>query len=150
MTPPLLILAQRGNGKGLESLFENLQSAMYPSQVGPPWVLIFLGVVAGLVSLLLILALIKSRRQGQEGSSRACRPKRLFNKALKALGVGLLDRVMMRMIARKTRIPQPTVMLFSPAILQRYATAWIDSITIPMLRRRARARVKVVAARAFG
>ena len=150
MTPSLLILAQRGNSKGLESLFENLQSAMHPSQVGPPWVLIFLSVVAGLVCLLLILALLRARKETQDGSTRGSRPRRLFNKALKSLGVSLPDRVMMRMIARKARIPQPSVMLFSPALLQRHSAAWIDSIGVPMIRRRARARLKVVAARAFG
>jgi hypothetical protein len=150
MTPSHFILAERGTGKGLESLFENLQSAMHPSQVGPSWILTVLGLVAGLVCVLLILAIIKSRKQAQDGSIRSCRPRRLFNQALKSLGIGLPDRIMMRMIARKARIPQPTVMLLSPALLQRHAATWLNSITIPMLRRRARARLRTVAARAFG
>jgi hypothetical protein len=149
MTLQALILAQGPPGKGMQNLFENLQSAMHPKQVGPPAVMGILGFVGAIVALLLILALIKSRRQAQEGSPRNCRPMRLFNKALKSMGVGLLDRVLMRMIARKTRVAQPTIMLFSPALLKRYAAAWIDSLRFPPLRDRVRARVRVVAAKAF-
>jgi hypothetical protein len=150
MTPSLFMLAQNTPGRGIQHLFENLQSAMRPNQVGPPAVMLVLGFVGGIVALLLVLAIIRSRRETQENRSRSSRrPIRLFNKALKGLGIGLLDRILMRRIARKARLAQPAIMLFSPALLKRYATAWIDSISFPPLRSRVRTRVRIVARKAF-
>jgi hypothetical protein len=150
MTPSALILAQgTAPRRGLQSLFENVQSAMHPSQVGPPVVLLVLGFVAGIIALLLVLAIIKSRRQAQDVTSRSCRPMRLFNRALKGMGVSLPDRILMRVIARKSRVAQPAILLFSPALLQRHAGGWIDSLSFPPLRERVRSRVRAVAAKAF-
>ncbi|HVP09890.1 MAG TPA: hypothetical protein VMV94_01740 [Phycisphaerae bacterium] len=149
MTPSALILAQAAPRKGLQSLFENLQSAMHPNQVGPPAVMLVLGFVAGIIALLLVLAIIKSRRQTQDSVSRTSRPMRLFSKALKNMGISFPDRVLMRIVARRARVAQPAIMLFSPDLLERYSAVWIDSLGFRPLRARIRARLKAVAAKAF-
>ena len=87
MTPSVFILAQGAPRKGLQNLFQNLQSAMHPNEVGPPAVMLVLGFVGGIIALLLVLAIIKSRKQTQDPSTRSSHPMRLFSKALKKMGV---------------------------------------------------------------
>jgi hypothetical protein len=149
MTASPLILAQGSAPKGLQELFENLKTAMRPSGVGSPTVILILTLVGGIVALLLIITLIKSRKQAQHDTAGASRPMRLFNRALKKMGIGVVDRVLLRMIARKARVAQPAVMLFSPALLQRYASRWVESLRFSMVRDRIRARLRVVAVKAF-
>jgi hypothetical protein len=107
---------------------------------------ILLGSLLGALLILLIVRRIWEQ-QGAKKSHR--RPMKLFGSALKEMGVGLPDRIMMRVIARLIELPQPTVMLFSPALLERHAGEYIDEITIPAIRNGARKRLEGIARKAF-
>jgi hypothetical protein len=68
---------------------------------------------------------------------------------LKELGVGWLDRTLLRLAARRSELPQPTVMLFTPELWQKYAGGWAKSIGIPPIRSYVLNRVRAVTQKAF-
>jgi hypothetical protein len=150
MTLPVVIIAQATSVDRFQSFLDGLQTAMHPNEVGPPAIMMTLAFVTAVVAVILLLALLHQRRQRAEASPLAGRPMRLFSQALKHLDVSLADRLLMRFVARKSQLPHPTVMLLSPALLERYTATCVDALPLSTLRRHLRTRLKTVAAKAFG
>jgi len=149
MIPTTLLLAQRNHTDPIQGFFDGLHSAMRPNTVGPPAIMLILGFVGGIVALLLIMAVIKSRRSSAALDPRHGRPMKLFSQALRKLGVSWPDRLLMRAVARKARLQHPTVMLFSRPLLERHVARWTDSVSVAPLRTHLRSRVKGIAAKVF-
>lgn len=149
MTPPAQILAQRPHSSQLQGFFDGLHTALRPDTVGPPAIMLVLGFVAGVVVLLLVMAMIKSRRDAGAQDSQHGHPMKLFCQALRSLGVSWSDRLLMRMIVRKARLQHPAMLLFSPPLLERHAARWTDSLSIAAFRNHARGRLKIVAEKVF-
>ncbi len=107
----------------------------------------FLGALA--VGLLGLLILMRWKRQNGSAQAAKASPVGLVNAALKELGVGLGDRILVWRLARRSRLPQPAVMFFSPALFDRYSRAWVNRLMTRPLRHYVLARLDGVAALAF-
>ncbi len=149
MIPVIHILAQRPHSKEIQGFFDGLHTALRPNTVGPPAIMLILGFVAGIVALLLVLAVLKTRRAANPSDSADGRPMRLFSQAMRRLGIGWPDRLLMRVIVRRARLPHPTVLLLSPPMLERHAVRWADSLSITPLRNHVRGRLKAISQKAF-
>lgn len=149
MTPPTDMFAQGSAADPLQGFFQSLQSALHPDRLGSPGVLLTVGFVGGIIALLLGLAFLRSRRQEAIATPSAGRPTRLLARTLREMGVGLHDRLLMRVIAAKVRLRQPAVMLFSPVLFDQHTLPWANNLKVAFLRRLVRARLKIVAAKAF-
>ncbi len=126
-----------------------LRGAFQPNRAEPPElgnILIFLGLLVTAAIAYLIGRRIWRRKTGKLPSQR---PAKLFSGALKKLGARLPDRILLRMAARNSHLPHPTLMLFSPELLERYAGRWADSIAVKPLREYTRKRFNALAERAF-
>ncbi|MBN2561782.1 MAG: hypothetical protein JXQ75_12710 [Phycisphaerae bacterium] len=128
--------------KGLKSAFQPSESE--PTEVGE--LLKFAGAIVTMAIAVLIVRAIWRRRADKRGSGK---PYKLFAYALKQLGIRLPDRILLRIAAKSCGIRQPTVMLFSPGLLEQTAGRWADSIAITPIRKRARKRVDFLAGKAF-
>ncbi len=86
----------------------------------------FVTIVLLATSLILLVWLV-TRIQGRlERPEAMHRPWRLFTALLKEHGLGRGDRVLLCTIAWCRRLKQPTVLLLSPALFTRHATAWLS------------------------
>lgn len=145
MIPLSAILAQTRLTQRLKSLEDAFKQA---NTAPPDW-----GTIAVLITVLaaVIFALVLTRRirQRQSGELFAKRPYKLFAYALRELGVRYSDRVLARMAARSCGLRQPTVMLFSPDLMESTIGHWANSLALGPLRRHARERFNVIAAKAF-
>lgn len=145
MNPVLHILAQsiyNNRLKGLRSAFNENEG-----DSGDIGKLLFFG---ALVAVLLV-ALVVARRAAQKGEakSKATKPIKLFDKVLKEMGTSFFGRCLMRAAARHSRLRQPVVMFFNPALFERYAGQWADSLVVDSLRPYARKQVELIAKQAF-
>jgi hypothetical protein len=150
MTAALQILAQRDESNPIQGFFDGLHTALRPDSVGPPAIMLVLGFVGGIVALLLIMAIVKSRRADAALTTSHGHPMKLFSQALRQLGINWRDRMLMRAVARRARLPHPTVLLLNPPLLQRHATRWTESVSVGPLRDHFRGRLDGVTKRVFG
>lgn len=140
-----LLLAQtpyQNRLQGLRGAFNQRQND--PTDV--TGILIFFAAVA---LLIVALVLVKRFRARKEGRFAPRHPLRLFTLVLKKMGVGLTDRILMRSLARAARLPQPTLMFFSPSLYERHARRAADAIAVKALRAHARRRVEAIGRKAF-
>ncbi len=126
-----------------------LRSAFQPIEAEPPDVQKILNFC--MIGLAALAALLISRGiwQRRSGKNAARNPMWLFSHVLKQLGIGYSDRFLLKSAARSTSLKQPTLMLFSPALLERYAGLWADSIPVRPVRERVRTRLIAIAEKAF-
>ncbi len=62
----------------------------------------------------------------------------------------LFDRLLLRHIAARMGLRQPTIMLFSEELFERYTHEWLEAVPFDALRNKAEARLRHVATLAFG
>lgn len=143
------VLAQGDSMDPWEGVQKAFRNAL-PREHGEPSVWAAAAVfVSGLLALVIILYVIARVVQRGRVEESARTPMRFFSFALKQLDVGVLDRLLLRRLARASGLPQPTVMLFSPDLWEEHAGQWADKLVFPPLRAYARDRVHAVAAKAF-
>lgn len=75
---------------------------------------------------------------------------RLFSLCLRRMGLRLSDRVLLRWAARRCALQQPTVMLFSPELLELHAGRWAAELPIVALRPWATGRIRALTDVLFG
>lgn len=128
---------------------KGMQRAFQPNQLDPQeffQILVFLAVVFALVISILAGRMIWRHKTGKLASGR---PAKLFTHVLKQLGVRLPDRILLRIAAANSGLRQPTLMLFSPELYERYAGRWADAIAIRPLREHIRKRINALGEEAF-
>ncbi len=105
--------------------------------------------IAGLFAVSLIAYLLVRRTQRSEGERTARPPLRFFGTLLAQLGVSWPDRFLLRLVARNAGLPNPSVMLLSPDILERHAGEWVDGLGVPFVRSYLRNRLDQLRLKAF-
>ncbi len=105
--------------------------------------------LAAILATIVTILLVRRFRLRKSGAVASNRPMRFFSRVLKQLGIGLADRVLMRTVARSSGLQQPTVLLFSPELLNRHANPWLESVTIIAIRDYAKTRIAFIAAKLF-
>ncbi len=109
----------------------------------------FLWFVVGVASILLVLVLFSRCRQRESVESIKTRPLRVFEKALRHLGVGLGDRVLLIWLSWHSKIVHPTAMLLSADLLETQAGKAADRLKPLAFMRYVRRRVDALASMAF-
>ncbi len=139
------ILAQVDYSMRLKGLSRGFQATKgEPPEINK--ILVFFAMVLAMVAAVVIVRAIWRRKTNKRNAQK---PTRLFSHVLKHLGVRLRDRILLRIAARNCDLEQPTVMLFSPELLEQYAGRWADAIVVKPLREHARKRVDALARRVF-
>lgn len=107
--------------------------------------LVFVGILSSVVLVFYVAARLMNRR----GVVETVRPpNRFFARLLRDMGVGWLDRVLLLRAARRSRLPQPAIMMLAPGLFEKHAGTWADSLNMA-LRAFVRARFAHVSAIAF-
>lgn len=101
----------------------------------------------GALFVLLLLAAWWSQRNNRQAARFT--PFKLFTQAVRDMDIGLLDRVLLRSVARSSELDQPVVLLFSPALLDQQASAWSERLSPRPLRRFVRGRLNAVMDKVF-
>ncbi len=101
------------------------------------------------LAMLAVVLIARGIWQRRSGGNAARNPMRLFTYSLKQLSIGYSDRFLLKAASRSKSLKQPTLMLFSPALLERYAGHWADSIPVRPVREHVRNRLAVIAEKAF-
>jgi hypothetical protein len=121
-----------------------------PRERGEPSVWAAAGMfVAILLAVILVLYVIARLLQPGSGDNGTRSPMRFFVYALKQLGIGWTDRLLLRMAARQSGLAQPTVLLFTPELWRRHAGQWAESLAFAPLRLMARERFRALAEKVF-
>lgn len=128
--------------QGLRGAFNNRKS----DPMDTTMILGFLAAVAVVVFTVLAVKHIRMRRSGRLAPRH---PSNLFSQAMKKMGVGWTDRILMRWLARSMHMQQPTLMFFSPVLYERYARRSAEGIAVKSLRNHACRRVAEIAEMAF-
>lgn len=128
--------------KGLEAAFKQANTEKPDQSI----IFILIAVILAVVVALLVARRLRRRKTGEMFANR---PYKLFTWSLKRLGIGWLDRVLLRHAARQCGLRQPTVMLFSEELLQRTVGQWIDRINFTPFRNHARSRYEVLQDKIF-
>ncbi len=128
--------------QGLRGAFNNRKS----DPMDTTMILGFLAVVAVVVITVVAVKHIRMRRSGQLAPRH---PLNLFSQAMRKMGVGWTDRILMRWLARSVHMQQPTLMFFSPALYERYARRSAEGIAVKSLRSHACRRVAEIGELAF-
>lgn len=147
VAPSLLGQAdQAAPWEGVKNAFRNA----LPRERGEPSVWTTAGTfVAVLLAVIFTLYLIARLLQRGTVDDSKRTPMRFFAFSLKQIGVGWLDRLLLRMAARHSGLPQPAVMLFTPELWRKHAGEWAEKLALPPLRLFARDRFRAVAEKAF-
>ena len=106
-------------------------------------------VVLAFASSIALVYFLRRMRTGMRQSS-SIQATRLFTHCLHRLGLRLTDRVLLRLAARRCALRQPTVMLFSPELLERHAGKWAAELPIVSLRPWAMLRIQALTTALFG
>lgn len=80
--------------------------------------------VAVLVGLLVLLHRAQHRRATGPPVEN---PRKLFDTVIRDLGLGVVQRDLLRRMASDLEMEQPTILLLSPAIFMKYARKWSAS-----------------------
>ena len=134
---PLFLLAQSQHSNKLEKIAEGFQhDDTRPMELpGFQW---FIGAFL-LLFLALLLVIWWSQRKSREAARFT--PARLYAQVLRAMGLGMLDRILFRIIARASDLDQPVVLLFSQPLLDQQISAWTGGLSPSPLRRYVRGRL---------
>lgn len=145
MTPCLTLLAQVQKSAKLEEIAEGFQhdDRRALELPGLQWFL----VAFGLFFVLMLIVAWKSHRNA--GSSPRISPARFFAQVLREMGLSLVDRILLRWVARRSALDQPVVLLFSPALLDQQASACVERLSPAPLQRYARDRLNAVMSQVF-
>ncbi|MFH1416676.1 MAG: hypothetical protein ABII12_00095 [Planctomycetota bacterium] len=146
MIQPFLIVAA-----GLYSnRFNGLRTAFNKTESNSSDLAPLLGFIAGVLGLVAMILVVRRICRGKTDKPTARRPSKLFTVSLKQMGVSFSDRILMRIIASKTGLKHPTLMLLSPELLERHAGGFVDEIgERNPLREYARTRLDGIASKAF-
>lgn len=109
----------------------------------------FLWFAVGVALVLLILIFWNQWRQRRALNAVGTHPMRLFARGLKVLGIGIVDRLVLEVVARRCGVPHPAAMLVSPTLLESHAGQWADGLTPTAVSRFVRSRVDVLRDAAF-
>ena len=81
--------------------------------------------VLSLAALLLIVHRLQERGERQPPVSD---PRGLFRRVLHDLGLNVVERDLLRRMASDLRLENPTVMLLSPTLFERYVRKWREAL----------------------
>lgn len=141
---PILAQTQyRNRLKGLRGAFNKNETEATDVQS----IVIFFAILAAVI---IVIGIVHRLRQGREGRVAAGHPTRLFNQVMKRLGVSFIDRLMMRFLAGRCELEQPTVLFFNREFFDRQVGQWVASISIKPLQDYSRSRIAAIAKLAFG
>lgn len=142
---PFYVLAQVQNSSKLRKIAEGFQhdDSRAMELPGFQW---FIRVFGVLFAALLLFAWWSQRKR--RGATRFT-PSRLYAQALHTMGVGLFDRMLLRLVARSSELDQPVVLLFSPALLDQQISAWTGRFSFSPLRRYFRRRLDAAGVEIF-
>lgn len=77
-----------------------------------------------LVVLMALLVVVHRIQQRRASDSLENDPAKLFRVMLRRLGLGVLQRDLLRRMARDLELEHPTTLLLSPTIFRRHALRW--------------------------
>lgn len=103
---------------------------------------------AFLVFLLILYWLSVAQRRRTNPIAR--QPQKLFRVLLRDLGLSLVDRVLLKSVARTSGFKQPAAMLLSPDLLERASRRWHDGVMLQSVRSAAWTRLSEVCRRIHG
>ncbi len=104
--------------------------------------------VVGLLAVVLVFYFVARYSQRDRVGVRQA-PGRFFSSVLSEIGIGWLDRLLLRRIARHSALQQPAVILFSTDLLRKYSEEWIASLAIQPIRGFVRSRIAAIEVVAF-
>ncbi|MEK6642976.1 MAG: hypothetical protein AABZ08_03640 [Planctomycetota bacterium] len=132
--------------EGVQKAFRNAlpraEGELSPYQMGFRFVI-------GLLAVVLFFYFVARFAQRERVGVRRQAPGRFFSSVLSEIGIGWLDRFLLRRIARHSSLPQPSVILFSTDLLRKYSEAWIESLAFPPIRGLVRSRIDEIEVQAF-
>jgi len=128
--------------KGLRSAFDDKKSD--PADLRS--IVVFVAILAAVV---VVVAVANRLRQHAAAAAAPRHPARLFNQVLKKLGIGLTDRLLMRFMARRSTLQQPTVIFFSRKRFDEEVGQWADSISLKAVQDYVRDRMNAVGESVF-
>jgi hypothetical protein len=131
----LLILAQSGRTDNLRQAFRNEDG--YAADISG--LVRFIAALLALLVALLILTRWHQRRSAQQ--NKDC-PFKLLRHTLRCLKIGLIDRWIVRRLARSADLPQPAVLLISPGLWDKYSASWTGDLYLAPFRSHARNRLE--------
>ncbi len=132
-----------------ETRIKGLRGAFHERQSDPADLRLFLVFFIALAAVIIALALVRCLRSPGPRRPAARHPWRIFNRVLRRLGLGIVDRFIMRMLAADATVTHPTSILFSRDLFERSASRWVESISLATLRRHARRRLRAIGRIAF-
>ncbi len=140
-----MILAEQQYDERLEGLRKAFTHEQQDTLDFQPIILLAVGIaVFGL--FVYIFGKVKMRTENYNAPRR---PLKLLTRVLKTLGVGYVDRALMRFVAIRSQLPHPAVMLLNQELFQKHAHAWADHLSLVPLRGGARHRLEAVAEKIF-
>lgn len=139
------LLAQSSRAKTIEGL----RSALSPGGRDSGDSLVSLFVVCAICGFALLAIVVGRRLRERANRTPAAYGLRLFSQCLKRLGVGHVDRCLLRAAAKRCPLEHPAVMLMSPALLERFTAKWIDEMPLLSLRPVLQKRIERIAATVF-
>ncbi|MFQ5429327.1 MAG: hypothetical protein ACE5E1_03360 [Phycisphaerae bacterium] len=145
MISPAVFLAQspyETRLRGLRGAFDNRQNDPVDVQM----IVVYLAVLGALILALVLYQRLRIRREDKRTPRH---PMKLFNRVLRELGVGFVDRLLMRSLARSLPMEQPTTVLFNRSLFDQYRDRWLKSIGLVPLQAHAQRRLFAVAEKAF-
>lgn len=141
---PILAQMQYKNRlQGLRNAFNNKETEATDIRS----TLVFLAILAAVI---LLVAVLHRLRQSRESKAAPNHPARLFNQVMKRLGVGYVDRMIMRFLVGRCDLEQPTVLFFNREYYDRQAGQCVESISFKPLQDYSRARIATIRELAFG
>lgn len=139
------ILAQVPSVEG----FSVVQKGFAPGKADVEGLREFFVFMGTILACVLLLVFIIHRRLYRAQRKAVAHPTKLFESAMRDLGFHPIDRLLLHLVARSAKLPQPAMILLTPALLEEYAGKWADRLSIRSLRSFARRRVDGVVKLAF-
>jgi len=128
---------------------ENLRSAFSRGGRESSHDLTPLIVIFGACAITVLACLVVRHIRNSAGHAAAARSAQIYMSCLERLGVGFLDRQLLRLAARQCPHEHPAVMLFNPVLLDECTERWIDRLPLWSLRPMLQRRLRVACARVF-
>jgi len=128
--------------KGLRGAFDDRQSD--PTDLTGA-IILFGCVIGGAV----IWAMLRKMAARRAGEGDANHPFRVFDMVTRALGLRWRDRMVLRLFARASQLPQPAILLFDESLFDRQAERWLESLSFAPLRMRAQSSLSALRTQSF-
>lgn len=110
---------------------------------------LFFWLMMVLAAFLATLLVVSRRRQRRALNLATANPARFFGKALRRLGVGTKDKLLMEWLSRRAGIAHPAAMLLHPEVFRSYSARIAGSIHSRPLRDYAASRLAMIQSLAF-